>query len=146
VSFKPPFPAPAFSAAALDGGTLGLAQFRGQHVLLNFWATWCPPCLEEMPSMDALYKHFKARNFVVLAISSDKEGASIVKAFIDKLRVSFPIALDPDGRIASVYGARNLPMSILVNPEGRVEAAAQGARDWASKEAFEIIDERLAPA
>ena len=143
VRFDPPFPAPAFTAARLEGGEASLVSYRGQVVLLNFWATWCPPCIEEMPSMDSLYRHFKPRGFIVVAISSDAEGADIVRGFIDRLGVSFPVLLDPDSTIANRYGARNLPMTVLIDPQGRVDGAAQGARDWASREAFAAIDERL---
>lgn len=93
--------------------------------------------------MESLYQQFRDRNLVVVAISSDEGGATQVAPFIEKLGVTFPVLLDPRGVVARLYGARNLPMTVLIDPEGRVEAAAQGARDWASKEAIEIIDERL---
>lgn len=141
VTFARPFPAPGFTVEDLSGARTELAGYRGKYVLLNFWATWCPPCLDEMPSMEVLHQRFKDRGFVVVAISSDKEGASIVQGFIDKLDVSFPILLDPDGRVARAYGAKNLPVSFLLDRQGQVIAAAQGARDWASKEALTTVNE-----
>ena len=143
VPFEPPFPAPAFDARTLAGETATLERFRGRHVLLNFWATWCPPCLEEMPSMEALYRDFRDRGLVVVAISSDREGAAVVRPFIDRLGVSFPILLDPQRTVASRYGAGSLPMTFLLDPRGRVLAAARGERDWNSPQARSVIDELL---
>jgi peroxiredoxin len=143
VPFEPPFAAPAFTADALEGGRASLASYRGRHVLLNFWATWCAPCLEEMPSMDALYRDYRDRGLVVVAISSDREGAAVVQDFVERLGVSFPVLLDPQGAVAAQYGARNLPVSFVLDPGGRVVAAAQGARDWNAPEARSVIDEIL---
>lgn len=146
VMFDRGFPAPDFEAIALDDGEpVSLTKWRGQYVLLNFWATWCPPCLEEMPSMTALADEFRAKGFEVVAISSDKEGAAIVQPFVDKIQPSFPIVLDPGGKVAKLYGATNLPVSFLIDPTGKVIAAAQGARDWASDEARSVVDEILNP-
>jgi len=139
VRFKQPFPAPEFTTGSLDGASVRLADLRGRYVLLNFWATWCPPCLEEMPSMQTLYEAFRERGLVVVAISSDEGGASVVDGFIRKLGVRFPVLLDPDRRVAGAYGAKNLPVTFLLDPQGRVIAAAQGARDWASPQARSAI-------
>ncbi|MFT5446952.1 MAG: peroxiredoxin [Gammaproteobacteria bacterium] len=143
VTFDRPFAAPDFELPALDGTTRSLASWRGHYVLLNFWATWCPPCLEEMPSMQSLYKRYASQQFAVVALSSDKAGAADVQPFIDKLDVTFPVLLDVDGKIAGVYGARDLPLSFLIGPDGKVIAAAKGARDWASPQALEVIGEFL---
>ena len=91
--------------------------------------------------MDALYTQFRVRGFEVVAISSDKEGAEIVQGFVDKLGVEFKILLDPDGSVSASYGAKNLPVSFLLNRQGKVIAAAQGSRDWASTEAQSVMDE-----
>ena len=144
VAFTPPMPAPAFELSRLSGGTAGLGDFRGSYVLLNFWATWCPPCVREMPSMDALYTRLMDQGLVVVAVSSDQEGAAIVQDFVDRLGVSFPILLDSDGAVSASYGARNLPTSLLLDRQGRVIAAAQGARDWGSDEAVSYVEELLA--
>ena len=143
VTFAKPAPAPDFVLDALGGGTRSLADYRGRYVLLNFWATWCPPCLEEMPSMDVLEKRYRDRGFAVVAISTDKEGADIVQGFVDKLGVGFEILLDPDQRVAGQYAATNLPVSFLLNREGLVIAAAIGARDWQSEESLSYLDENI---
>ena len=144
VMFDPPFPAPGFSLPDLNGKPRTLESYRGQYVLLNFWATWCPPCLEEMPSMEKLQQKFSAHPFTIVAASSDEAGATAVQPFVDKLGVTFPILLDTNKEVAKVYGAQDLPLSFLIDPNGQVIAAAKGARDWASKQAVEVIGELVA--
>ncbi len=100
---------------------------------------------QEMPSMDVLYQRYRDRGFAVVAISSDKEGAQLVRSFTEKLGVSFRILLDPNGRISEAYGAKNLPVSFLLDRQGNVIAAAQGARDWASPAALSTLEEIIAP-
>jgi len=142
--FDPPAPAPEFELNKLAGDAAVLSDFRGSYVLLNFWATWCPPCLEEMPAMEKLYQAYSDKGLMVVAISSDREGAEVVRGFVERLGVSFPILLDPDAEVSLSYGARNLPLTALVSPDGNVLAAAVGARDWGSKEAFAYVGALLA--
>lgn len=144
-TFDPPFPAPDFDLALLEGESATLETYKGEFVLLNFWATWCPPCIEEMPYIEAAYQHFKDRGFTVVAISSDEEGETAVTPFIEKLGVTFPILLDPDKAVSSVYGAHNLPMSFILNRDGEVVAGAVGERDWSSEEALSVLDEIITP-
>lgn len=143
--FEPRIAAPDFVATTLSGESLSLRSLRGRHVLVNFWATWCPPCLEEMPSLEALSKQFGADELTVVAISSDEGGADTVRPFIEKLQLTFAILLDPDTQVAGSYGARNLPMTVLIDPQGRVAAAALGARDWGSSRAVEQLRQRMNP-
>jgi len=142
-TFDPPFPAPAFDLAKLVGDQSTLDDYKGEFVLLNFWATWCPPCLEEMPSMETAYQKFKDRGFTVVAISSDEEGESVITPFIEKLGVTFPILLDPDKAVSSEYGALNLPLSFVLDRDGQVIAGSVGGRDWASEEALSVLDEMI---
>ena len=144
VTFERPFPAPDFALPDLGGKTRNLVSWRGHWVLLNFWATWCPPCLAEMPSMEKLHQNFSDRRFTVVGASSDEAGASAVQPFIDKLGVTFPILLDTDKKMARLYGAQDLPLSFLINPQGQVVAAAKGARDWGSAQAIEVMGELIA--
>ena len=143
VRFNPPPPAPDFTLQTPEGGQVTLNDLRGKTVLVNFWATWCPPCVREMPSMEALYQSLKGRNFIVLAISLDKAGARVVAPFVKKLKLTFPIALDPNSEVSAVYGARDLPSSFLLDPQGRVVAGAKGERDWFSPEARSYVEELL---
>ena len=143
VEFSPPLPAPSFSLPALDGGSVNLEDYRGRFVLLNFWATWCPPCLEEMPSMERLSHRLEDHRFAVLAVSLDEEGAAAVAPFIERLEVTFGVALDPHSKVGTLYGANELPTTFLIDPLGRVIAAAKGARDWASENILDFLLERV---
>ncbi len=145
VTFERPFAAPDFSLPDLTGRQTSLAAYRGHYVLLNFWATWCPPCLAEMPSMEVIFERYRERGFVILAVSSDSEGVDVVGDFVAQLGVSFPIVLDSNRRVSDLYGARNLPVSFLLDRDGHVVAAAQGARDWASDAARSTLDEIIEP-
>jgi len=140
-TFDPPFPAPEFQLPGLTGGELTLEDYKGKFVLLNFWATWCPPCLEEMPSMEIIHQRYKDKDFTVVAISSDEGGKTDIEPFIDKLGVTFPILMDADKAVSSVYGAVNLPLSFILNPEGKVIAGSEGEREWDSEEAMSVLEE-----
>ena len=144
-TFDPPFPAPDFDLEVLTGDTANLETYKGEYVLLNFWATWCPPCLEERPYIEEAFQKYQDRGFTVVAISSDEEGESAVTPFIEKLGVTFPVLLDPDKAVSSVYGAHNLPMTFILNREGEVVAGAVGERDWSSEEALSVLDEIITP-
>ena len=143
VEFNPPASAPDFRLPVLNGGSVSLAHYRGRFLLLNFWATWCPPCLKEMPSMERLSRRLSDYPFAVLAVSLDEEGSAEVATFIEKLAVTFTIALDPDSKVAAVYGGTQLPTTFLIDPGGRVVAAAKGERDWGSENVFEFLVERI---
>jgi thiol-disulfide isomerase/thioredoxin len=91
--------APEFILPGLSGTPARLADHRGEVVLLNFWATWCPPCRAEMPSMEKLYQAYRDRGLVILAISGDRAGRSVVESFVQERGVTFPILLDPDGAV-----------------------------------------------
>lgn len=141
VPFKKPFTAPQIELTDLDGELQTLDSHKGKFVLLNFWATWCPPCLEEMPSMQVLHERYDGDDLIVVAVSSDEEGREIVAPYIEKLDVNFPVWLDTEGVAAKAYGAKNLPITFLLNRDGEVIAAATGKRDWASAAALSTLDE-----
>lgn len=143
VSFERSVTAPEFSLKNLGGETVKLEQFRGQTIVLNFWATWCPPCIKEMPSMQRLQQHFSGNQFQVVAISLDKESEQIVQSFASKLNLTFPILLDPEGVAADPYGAKDLPSTFILDQKGQVIAAAKGERDWYSPSAISYISELL---
>ncbi len=144
-TFDPPFPAPDFDLPVLSGDSATLETYKGEFVLLNFWATWCPPCLEEMPYIEEVYQKYKDRGFTVVAISSDEEGETAVAPFIEKLSLTFPVLLDTDKAVSSVYGAHNLPMSFILNRDGEVIAGAVGERNWSGEEALSVLDEIITP-
>jgi peroxiredoxin len=116
-----------FALATADGSTLRLSDLRGKVVLLNFWATWCPPCKAEMPDLEALYREYGAeRNFAVVGVNME-ESSETVRAFAQANGISFPLALDADGKVSSqAYGVRTLPTSMLIDREGRIRDAWNG--------------------
>jgi peroxiredoxin len=141
---RPPRPQPAraFTVPTLDGGSLRLADYRGRVVVLNFWATWCPPCREEMPAMERLYRRFEARGVVVVAISIDADR-SLVGPFVKEHGLTFPVGLDPGMEVAGQYGVRGLPATFLVDAGGRLVASALGPREWDSAEAAAVVESLL---
>jgi peroxiredoxin len=138
-------PAAAFAVATPDGGTLRLADVRGKVVFLNFWATWCEPCLEEMPAMERLSRAYRDRGLVVLALSADREGASVVKPFLKRHGLTFPVGLDPDQSVARLYRVWALPSTFIVDRAGTGLFRAHGARDWDGKDALSLFDSLLKP-
>jgi len=132
-----------FTVPSPDGKAIKLADYRGKVVFLNFWATWCLPCREEMPTMERLHQRFKDTGFVILAVSVDAEGAQVVTPFVKEHKLTFPIGLDPKMTLAERYGVRAIPSSFLMDRKGRLVALALGPRDWDSKAAHAFIESLL---
>ena len=129
---QPGLPAPDFVFPGLDGKTVRLADYKGKVVFLNIWATWCPPCREEMPSMEKLYKELKGEDFEILAVSIDASGAKAVAPFMKEYHLSFPVLLDPEGTIKTLYGTTGVPESFIIDKEGMIEQIIIGPMDWAT--------------
>ena len=110
-----------------------LSDLRGNVVVLNLWATWCPPCVEEMPSLERLHRKLRSRGVVVLGVSVD-ENASAFEEFLRDFRITFPNHRDPTGEIAGRYGTHRFPETYLINREGRLERKVIGAYQWDSPE------------
>lgn len=136
----PPTPAPDFTVPGLTGGPLRLADFRGRVVLLNFWATWCEPCLEEMPAMERLAQAYRGRGLVVVALSVDREGAAVVRPFLKRHSLTLAVGLDPDQSVARSQRVWALPSTFVLDRTLTRRYQAQGARDWASPPAFAFFD------
>jgi len=130
--------APDFTLRDLEDRKVSLRDFQGKLVFLNFWATWCPPCRYEMPSMESLYKEFKGKGLVVLAINL-KEGKEKVRSFMVSERLTFPALLDYSGEVAQRYGVRGIPTTFLINGKREIVGKALGARDWSSSDARGLI-------
>ncbi len=137
-----PTAAPEFTVPRIDGAPLRLRYFEGHVVFVNFWATWCPPCKQEMPSMERLYRRYKARRFTILAISLDAQSAAVAP-FVRRLGLTFPIGLDPKMAVAERYKVRALPSSFIIDGTGAIVAIALGPRDWDSTAAYAVIDRLL---
>ncbi len=127
------FQAPDFALTPLDGASISLSQQRGKIVLINFWATWCPPCRAEMPEINAVAQAHPDQ-LIVLAINNAEEEAR-VRQFVSEFQLTFPILLDPDGSVANKYAVLGLPTSFFVDREGIVRAANIGAMSRAYIEA-----------
>ncbi len=136
-------PAPNFQLWDLEGKPVSLANYRGGVVLVNFWATWCGPCKVEMPAMEKLYREFDRKDFEILAVSTDAQGAAVTRPFRDEIGLTFPILHDSDFRVGVMYGARTLPISFLVDRQGNITHRIFGARDWYSPEARQLIQTLL---
>ena len=132
-------PAPDFTLPNLAGNNVSLTDFRGKVVLLNIWATWCPPCVAEMPSMQKLYQELKDEGFLILAVSLDETGVEAVKPFIDKHRLDFPVLLDVKGEIKNLYQITGIPESFIIDRSGTIVEKVVGPRDWAASGAFRYI-------
>lgn len=121
--------APKFKVVTDGGNTLTRSNFGGKVLVLNFWATWCPPCIEEIPSLDALQRQFGKQGLVVLAISVDKNEKTY-RDFLKRANVSFQTARDPEADISASYGTYKYPETYLVDRDGKVVAKYISNQDW----------------
>ena len=128
-----------FTIATADGKPFRLSAHRGRPVFVNFWATWCPPCLEEMPAMERLWRAQKDAGLVVLAVSVDADTA-VVAPFLKEHGLTFPASLDAKMELANTYGVRALPSSFIVDREGRLTALALGPRAWDNVAAHSLVE------
>ncbi|GAB4397655.1 MAG: TlpA disulfide reductase family protein [Anaerolineales bacterium] len=121
------FAAPEFTLTTLQGDSLTLSDLRGQAVLLNVWASWCPPCRAEMPAMQQVYAEYAERGFTVLAINlTAQDSRSAAAAFVAENGLTFPILLDESGSVANAYRAASLPTSFFIRPDGIIEEVIIG--------------------
>jgi len=134
-----PQPAPEMSFDGLDGKPLALADLKGKLVVLNLWATWCQPCLKEMPSLEQLEARL-GPGLVVLAVSEDRGGADVVTPFVAKLGLDkIQIGLDPKSNAIHALDARGLPTSLVVGPDGNVAGKVEGAAEWDSDRMIDVL-------
>ena len=131
-----------FAGDLMDAKTVNLKDYRGRFVLLNFWATWCSPCLKEMPDFEKAYLQMGQDKLVVLAVGMG-ESIEKIKAFFNKHGFSFPLLADDKMEITKLYGVRNIPVTYMIGPDGVVLGRALGIRDWASPDLLAFIDSRL---
>lgn len=116
-----------FEVTLINDKTFKLSDYEGQVVLLNIWATWCAPCREETPDLQKLYEKYKDEGFMILGVSIDEQGESVVRPFIEKYEVSYPIVID-DGTIMDKYGpTMGIPTTYIINKKGNLEYFAVGA-------------------
>ncbi|HMA13649.1 MAG: TlpA family protein disulfide reductase [Bacteroidota bacterium] len=148
----PPPPAPSEAFQTLDGAPAALGDFRGKVVLVNFWATWCAPCVKEMPSLERLHLQLAEEGLAVLAVSQDRNGAAVVTPFLGRIDLQhLPVYLDPKGALGRAFGvgglpttAGGLPTTYVIGRDGRVLAALVGPAEWDSPEAVALLRHYLA--
>ena len=139
--------APDFAVPDLSGQAVRLSGLRGKVVLLNLWTTWCPPCREEMPSMERLFRQLRDRGFVLLAVSQDEGGQSAVAPFVRDMNLTFPVLIDPEHQVGDRYQVWGYPESFIIDREGRVVERVIGPRDWDSPKQIKALEALLsAPA
>jgi peroxiredoxin len=136
---SPPKAAPEFTVPIRGGQRFRLSEHRGKVVLVNFWATWCPPCREEMPSMERLWRQHRQQGFLLLAVSLDADP-KLVGPFVAEHGLTFPVALDPDVEVANLYGVRALPASFVVDRRGNLAGLALGPRTWDNDAAHSLVE------
>src|SRR5579875_296537 len=130
--------APAFTLPQLPSGKLSLAKYRGQVVVLNFWATWCPPCVMETPSLEQFASEMKSQGVTVIGVSVD-QNAQQLEEFIQRYRLTYPIARDPDASLAHEYGTFKFPETYIIDRDGRVAEKIIGATDWVDPRMIEFV-------
>ena len=114
-----------FTLGTVDGGEASLSDYAGQVVLVNFWATWCPPCRAEIPDLEAAYQEHGGDGFVVLGVSVE-DPSHLVGPFVDSMEMSYPVLLDTEGQVAKTYRAPGLPMSVIVDGAGVIQVRHVG--------------------
>jgi thiol-disulfide isomerase/thioredoxin len=140
----PPLPAPETEFLTATGETVTLASFRGKVLLVNFWATWCAPCVKEMPSIGRLRDKIADKDFAILAVSEDRKGAEVAVPFLKKLGVE-NITPYFDTRMSLARGFRlvGMPTTYLIDKEGRIRGSLAGTAEWDSDEAVAMIEKLL---
>jgi peroxiredoxin len=129
-------PAPDFTLPGITKEMISLSDFRGDVVLVNVWATWCPPCVYEMPSMEKLHRQFKSDHFKILAVSIDTSGARAVAPYMKNHNLTFQALVDPAGTILTIYGINSIPQSFVIDKQGYIVKKIIGPIDWSTPEIF----------
>lgn len=131
-----------FTLSDLNDKKVSLSDFMGKVVFLNFWATWCGPCIKEMPSMEKLHQTMKGQDFVMLGINLDKaNNRNQVEAFVKALKVTFPILLDSNKVTTNLYPVDNIPATYIINKDGTKFGKVVGARGWADEDSINFFTE-----
>ena len=134
-----------FTLESVDGTSVSLASYKGSLVFLSFWATWCGPCKQELPSAQALYEKLKSKGFLIVAVDVMEEKKT-VSAFVRANRMTFPVLLDADGRVGGEYDARSIPTNYIVDRRGKILARIVGydGTPWDSPARIALFEKLLA--
>jgi peroxiredoxin len=136
-------PAPDFNLPDLAGQKTRLSDLKGKVVLVNFWATWCPPCREEIPSMAVLNRLMAGKPFRMLAISIDQGGKGAVEAFFRKSGTALPTLIDVDGTASRLYGTTGVPETFVIDRKGVIIKKVIGALNWSDPEVVRFLNEAM---
>ncbi len=131
--------APDFNLKTLNGGVFKLSSYKGKVVIINFWATWCPPCIAEMPSLEALWERYSDEGLVIVGVTGDMGNVSGVKRSVKNMDLTFPIVLDPKRAARSAYVVGFFPTTYIVGREGKIRSRVIGEVDWNSGDVAEYI-------
>lgn len=135
--------APAFTLPDLDGKEHSLSDYKGKVVFLNFWATWCGPCEDEMPSMQTLYRAIGGDDFEILAVSIDEDSPAVVDAYGKKFGITFPILHDRKKKIKEIYKTTGVPETFIIDQNGVIAEKVWGPRDWLTSASTVILRDLL---
>lgn len=128
-----------------DGANHHLTDFKGRGMVVNMWATWCAPCVAEMPSLQTLSKALAPKDIAVLPLSSDRGGADAVQSWYTAHDITaLPVLLDPKGALARGFNARGIPTTVIINTSGKIVARLEGAADWSAPQAQALIQKLAA--
>ena len=120
-------PAPDFSLAARGGSTVSLSKYKGQVVMLNFWATWCGPCRQEMPLLEAMYKKYKPMGFTLIGVNVEPDS-KLADEFLKKMPVSFPVAFDTQSKVSQLFKVQGMPSTVIIDRKGNARVVHKGYR------------------
>ncbi len=136
----PPAPTPPISFVDVNGKTHTLAEFKGHGLVVNLWATWCAPCIAELPSLAKLARALAPDDIAVLPLSSDHGGKAAVVAFLTSHKIEgLPVLLDPEGDVLRAWHVRGIPTTLLIDREGRTQARVEGSADWAEPATIALV-------
>jgi thiol-disulfide isomerase/thioredoxin len=133
--------APNFVLENLDGKKVEIKKLKGKVIFINFWATWCGPCKEEMPSIEGLHQQFKEKDFIFLTISVDYEGINPVKEYIKKYHYTFPVLLDPKCKALDLYQGVRIPATFIIDKKGFLVGKVLGTKNWKSPEIISLVND-----
>lgn len=136
-------PAPDFQLKTVDGRSIRLSDLKGKVVLVNFWATWCPPCKQEMPSMERLYARLHNQGLEILAVNIESDGDEVLPEFLRQHPHTFPILMDLEGDVQQTYGVFRFPETFVVDKTGKVVQHIIGGRDWTSRDIVSALKKLL---
>lgn len=131
-------PAPPFTLAARGGGTVSLAQYKGQVVMINFWASWCGPCRQEMPLLETIYKKYNKLGFTMLGVNVEPD-AKAADAWLKDMTVTFPIVYDPDSKVSKAYDVAGMPSTVFIDRNGNLRKLHRGYKPGDENEYLDTI-------